>query len=36
MSDLLAFWESYARYMENTPRFLPKFGKSRAQEADIL
>jgi protein-S-isoprenylcysteine O-methyltransferase Ste14 len=35
-ASLDAFGEAYARYMENTPRFLPKFGKSRAREADIL
>lgn len=35
-ASLDAFGESYARYMKNTPRFLPKFGKSRAQEADLL
>jgi len=35
-ASLDAFGQSYARYMENTPRFLPKFGKSKAQEADLL
>jgi protein-S-isoprenylcysteine O-methyltransferase Ste14 len=34
-ASLNAFGESYARYMENTPRFLPKLVKSRARKADI-
>jgi protein-S-isoprenylcysteine O-methyltransferase Ste14 len=35
-ASLDAFGQSYARYMENTPRFLPKFSKVRAQGADSL
>jgi protein-S-isoprenylcysteine O-methyltransferase Ste14 len=34
--SLEAFGESYARYMKNTPRFLPKLGNVSAQEADTL
>jgi protein-S-isoprenylcysteine O-methyltransferase Ste14 len=34
--SLDAFGKSYARYMERTPRFLPKLGRRRAQEADTL